>query len=261
MKKPKHQHILNLDRLRAEKLTEMGAELRQMRQQQRLSLEEIAAKTMIRVSLLRAIEEGRIEKLPEPIYIQGFLLRYAETLGLDGVAFSRPFPIGSTWRKVNLSGWYLPLPKVRPIHLYLLYIAVIICAVKGLSGVITTTARSPQEGNGAKTAEVEQNDKASAGSQKALAAQPVSNRASNANKPLRVGLTFQDRSWVQIIADGKTEFEGVLPEGTQRTWEAKQQLVVRAGNAGGVLVAVNDGQAKRMGEPGAVEEVVVPAKQ
>jgi hypothetical protein len=45
------------------------------------------------------------------------------------------------------------------------------------------------------------------------------------------------------VADGQTQFQGILPEGTKRTWEAKQELFVKAGNAGGVLMAVNDGQA------------------
>jgi cytoskeletal protein RodZ len=64
-----------------------------------------------------------------------------------------------------------------------------------------------------------------------------------------------DQSWVRVVADGKTEFEGMLPEGTQRIWAADKEVTVRAGNAGGVLVSLNEGQAKPMGEPGTVEEV------
>ena len=65
------------------------------------------------------------------------------------------------------------------------------------------------------------------------------------------------QSWVRIVVDGKTEFEGVLSEGTKRAWEANKQLVLRAGNAGGIMVSLNDGTAKRLGEPGAVEEVTL----
>jgi hypothetical protein len=76
---------------------------------------------------------------------------------------------------------------------------------------------------------------------------------------VRVDLTLKAESWIEVVADGQPQFEGVLPEGTKRTWEAKQELFVRAGNAGGVLVAVNNGQAKQMGEPGKVEVVTVKA--
>jgi hypothetical protein len=63
------------------------------------------------------------------------------------------------------------------------------------------------------------------------------------------------QSWVRVVVDGKIEFEGVLSEGTAREWEASKQLILRAGNAGGVMVSLNNGVAKRLGEPGAVEEV------
>jgi hypothetical protein len=51
----------------------------------------------------------------------------------------------------------------------------------------------------------------------------------------------------------------VLPEGTQRIWVAEQKLIVRAGNAGGVLVEFNDETAKEMGAPGQVQEVTFAA--
>jgi hypothetical protein len=66
---------------------------------------------------------------------------------------------------------------------------------------------------------------------------------------------------VRIKADGKTEFEGILTEGTQRTWTADSQITIRAGNAGAVMVAYNEGQSTRLGAPGAVEEVKFPTDQ
>ncbi|MCY7321823.1 MAG: DUF4115 domain-containing protein, partial [Phormidesmis sp. CAN_BIN36] len=75
---------------------------------------------------------------------------------------------------------------------------------------------------------------------------------------VRVGVMLTAQSWVRVVADGKTEFEGVLSEGTQRAWVANQQVVVRAGNAGGVMVSFNDGQSKKLGEPGAIEEMAFP---
>ncbi|MEB3338604.1 MAG: DUF4115 domain-containing protein, partial [Leptolyngbyaceae bacterium] len=84
---------------------------------------------------------------------------------------------------------------------------------------------------------------------------PLLNQLTTPEQSVRVSVIFKAQSWLRVVADGKTEFEGVLPEGTQRTWAAKQQLTLRAGNAGGVLVAVNNGQAKQLGNPGSVEEV------
>jgi hypothetical protein len=79
--------------------------------------------------------------------------------------------------------------------------------------------------------------------------------ASASEDKLRLGLTVTDSSWVRVVADGNTAFEGELSQGTKKSWKASRQVTVTAGNAGGVLVSVNDGQAKPLGDPGDVKEV------
>ena len=77
---------------------------------------------------------------------------------------------------------------------------------------------------------------------------------------LAAGLTMKEKSWVRVIADGKVKYEGNLPKGYHRTWEAEEELSVRTGNAGGVMVSVNQKQAKTMGKRGEVEEMRIAAK-
>ncbi len=79
----------------AEQLKEIGAYLRLHRQEQSISTEEVAAKTFIQSRLLKALEEGQLEQLPEPVFIQGFIRRYADALKLDGAALAETFPTGS----------------------------------------------------------------------------------------------------------------------------------------------------------------------
>jgi cytoskeletal protein RodZ len=81
------------------------------------------------------------------------------------------------------------------------------------------------------------------------------------DKPVQVEVTMTAQSWLRVVVDGKTEYEGVMAEGTQRVWAAESQLTVRAGNAGGVMLAYNNGQAEPMGEPGAVREVTFAPPQ
>ncbi|NEQ95510.1 MAG: helix-turn-helix domain-containing protein [Cyanothece sp. SIO2G6] len=73
-------------------------------------------------------------------------------------------------------------------------------------------------------------------------------------KPVRVELEMKERSWLRVTVDGQLDFEGVLAEGTQRTWAAEDNVLVRVGNAGGVLAAFNGSDAELMGEPGSVQE-------
>lgn len=63
-------------------LREVGQRLRQAREAQQLSLEDVAARTRITVRHLLALEEGNETDLPETFYIRGFLKKYAETVGL-----------------------------------------------------------------------------------------------------------------------------------------------------------------------------------
>jgi hypothetical protein len=73
-------------------------------------------------------------------------------------------------------------------------------------------------------------------------------------KPVELDMKLTAQSWLEVEVDGKVKLAEVLPEGTERTWTADKQIRVRAGNAGGVLVAHNGGKPVQLGAPGAVEE-------
>ena len=73
-------------------------------------------------------------------------------------------------------------------------------------------------------------------------------------------MTLKTSSWISVVTDGKTAFEGVLPQGSSRTWNATDQLTVKTDNAGGVLMSVNQQEAKEMGELGKTQEIKIAAK-
>lgn len=76
-------------------LAQIGAFLRDNREKQSKSLEDIAIRTYIRPQLLSGIETGNPEMLPEPIFVQGFIRRYGEALGLNGIELSQQFTVAS----------------------------------------------------------------------------------------------------------------------------------------------------------------------
>ncbi|MEL6553271.1 MAG: RodZ domain-containing protein [Cyanobacteria bacterium J06621_11] len=76
-------------------LAQIGAFLRENREKQGKSLEDIAIHTYIRPQLLNGIEMGDPDLLPEPIFVQGFIRRYAENLGLKGRELSQQFTVTS----------------------------------------------------------------------------------------------------------------------------------------------------------------------
>jgi cytoskeleton protein RodZ len=88
--------VNKLDSTQLEQLQAIGAYLGEIRQDQSRSLEEIAARTYIPLRLLRAIEAGQSQSLPEPVFVQGFIRRYADALGLDGWEIAQQFPVNNT---------------------------------------------------------------------------------------------------------------------------------------------------------------------
>lgn len=61
----------------------IGQKLKQIRESQGVSLEEISDETRIRMTYLRAIESNEVESLPSPLQMRGFLRLYASFLGVE----------------------------------------------------------------------------------------------------------------------------------------------------------------------------------
>lgn len=61
----------------------VGEILQEERARQGKTLKELSLITKIRVYFLQAIEEGAYDRLPNVVYIKGFIQGYAQALGLD----------------------------------------------------------------------------------------------------------------------------------------------------------------------------------
>ncbi len=74
-----------------EQLLNVGAYLQGIRKDQGKTIDEVANQIFIRPALVRAIEAADLEALPEPVFVQGFIRRYADYLGLDGMEVAKQF--------------------------------------------------------------------------------------------------------------------------------------------------------------------------
>ncbi|TVR10184.1 MAG: helix-turn-helix domain-containing protein [Phormidium sp. GEM2.Bin31] len=270
-KRKQKKDKLDLPQMQAQTLMTMGAQLRELRQERSLEIETIARQTLIPARLLRAIEDGDLTKLPEPVYIQGFLRRFADQVGLDGPTYARDFPVGYESKASKSALHYSPISQLRPFHLYILYIFLVVFSVRGLSESVNSDSRSPDSAiPPPQTAEhlgdVDSDSQVGSRDLAAPEAMPstvtanasASDNGNSPSQPVQVGVTLTDESWIQVVADGETTFEGMLSQGTH-SWSASRELTVIAGNAGGVMIAVNGDEAQPMGAPGSVEELTVVA--
>jgi cytoskeleton protein RodZ len=279
--------VVTLDTEQLEQLKAIGTFLSEVRQEEGRSLEEIATKTYIPLRLLKAIEAGQEKILPEPVFVQGFIRRYGDALGLDGNELSKRFPVKAASvtsaftahqeAKAGLpdtepSTPYTPLSPVwQPAELpqsrppYFLIGGVALAALAGLVFGVVLPNLKPSE-------PIAQVPKPPEAVQPATIAPPVesspvessiaspSPSTANANNPVAIDMKLTDESWVEVVVDGVIKYEGTLEKGTNRSWSGKESIRISSGNAGAVLVAFNKGTAKPMGQLGAVEEKIYTPK-
>jgi cytoskeletal protein RodZ len=63
--------------------SEFGTYLAQQRELRGMTREEVAARTKISPSLLKALESGNAERLPERIFVANYVRAYAQVIGLS----------------------------------------------------------------------------------------------------------------------------------------------------------------------------------
>ncbi|MBD2259991.1 RodZ domain-containing protein [Pseudanabaena sp. FACHB-2040] len=253
------------DSIYKEQLQEIGSILKAAREDQQLHLEDVADKTLIRGSLLKAIETGDLDNLPEPIYTRGLIRRYGDILNLDGETLASQFFAPAARARRRTSWKETPAAQLRPLHLYAAYVVLMVAAVSGLSYVLRQTAPEasalPPLDPLATQPRSEQSAQVTPDNPEAAGPEGGNPNSQAPNHPIRVETTLTAQSWLRVVADGKTEFEGILQPGENRLWTANQALTVRAGNAGGVVVTYNDGQAEALGKPGTVAEITYSPAQ
>ena len=251
------------------KLKEIGINLASVRLSKGISLAEVASKTLISQRLLKAIEAGNLEELPEPVYIQALINKFADAIDAPELKLNfQPTVTGhnntastsSSKKKNQIIERKHPIDlQLRSLHLYLLYIFLVGISVKGITALVeppvaiepvTEKESADKDFNQdlvPDSVPVQQSKKSKSVPQ--LVSQPA-----NANV-VTVGIDLEERCWLKVLVDGKIAFEGILPKGTKRSWTGKEQVTIRAGNAGGVGITFNNGQRKVLGERGKVEEI------
>lgn len=256
-----------------EQLHEITQYLRKVRQDRSIRIEEIAAHTNIQVSILKALDAGNFEELPEPVYVQGFIRRYGDAVGLDGTSLANSLKIND-FSQYSARNHSKDLDKKTNIHipLFIPYILLLALAAVGLVYAInpqliteliaktqnsvptqaatTTPLTAPTSPTDESLTEIQN----SAPTPETIPL-PIATSQKPVNTNVEVSLELQGKSWLQVTVDDKTEFMGNLTQGERRTWTAKEKLTVRSGNAGAVLISVNQQPAKPFGADGDVKEV------
>lgn len=248
MSSPTHT---SFDQEQVQKLTEIGTFLQNLRTKKGMSLEEIATKTMVQQRFLDAIEKGDYEQLPEPLYIRGFIRRFAEALGIDGVPISESFPLGSAQPGSGNAKFAAGNTPLRPWHLYVLYLAAVLGAV-ALLYALFKPSESPSGNVGSRPSAAVS---ASNAPKKSVAPAAVAPKPKAA--PVEAKLSLKADSYLTVQVDNQPNYEGILKAGETKTFTAKQSILMSAGNAGGVMLGVNGQPPKLMGKSGEIKDITL----
>ncbi len=272
----------------AAQLKDIGLYLQQQRLSQSLTLEEVADQTFIRLAVLRSLEKGDIDQLPERVYVQGFIRRYGDLLGLNGEELAHtlrdipdnlPLSSADPQKKTQAQTQEVasakparsqtqtlsPPPPSKPSHTSSMtsysrgisqYLPIGLgLVVLGIAGTYFLTRRSATETvvPDPPSPVVEVSPSPSPVVEVSPVVAPSPSPVVTPDVPLSLAIQITERSWVQVTTDRTTAYEGILTEGEQKTWTANQEIRLRTGNAGGVKVSVNNDPLEPLGQSGEVK--------
>jgi hypothetical protein len=111
---------------REEVLRQLGRELKQVRELRSLSVAELHQQTRVPMHHIKAIEAGDVVRLPEDIYVRGFIRQIGDALDLNGAAIANLIPLIDTVMN-PVPSWYHEQPSgdLHHLHLYVGYTALI----------------------------------------------------------------------------------------------------------------------------------------
>ncbi|MBQ4403085.1 MAG: helix-turn-helix domain-containing protein [Selenomonadaceae bacterium] len=258
----------------------VGYTLRQERERQNLSISDIEQGTSIRAVYIEAIENGEYDKLPGAIYTKGFIKNYAKFLEMDVEAAAKEFAadmaelsaesvaVEATEEKKESAP--VPDKKVEPKREnksvgYSIYdgerssssklIVAAVVLIAAIAGGLWSWFTSSSEGDVAQVdppvKQVQPVEPQPTPEPTPIAnANPVTEQKTDG---VAVQARFNDRCWALVTVDGEVVREGVIEGGQTLTWEGKNNISFRLGNAGAVEF-FQDG--KSLGVQGAVGDVV-----
>lgn len=235
-----------------------GAQLRQRREAKKLSLKQVSKETKISQRYIEALEENNPDLFPGEVYLKGFLRNYAKFLGLDpedmvsqyeddGLIDHREEGARSKvdiftflqkgrfeWTS-RIKGWIGPIkgwPKrvIRRPSFYLILVLLIgFCLVQWFFSY---------KGNQTPMQQKEGRDLVVGSSFK---------------KGFSLEIEAREDVWLQMVKDKEgAAKEIVLRPGEHLNIEAEEGIMIKVGNAGGILLRLNGRQLPPLGEKGEV---------
>jgi transcriptional regulator with XRE-family HTH domain len=233
-----------------------GENLRRERELRGIDLRDIAEATKISVRFLQALEQDRVDVLPGGIFPRAFVRQYARYLGLDPERLVAEF-LYATGAEARPQAPRDRARRGRGLLWPAAGVALVLVAAAAIGGNVVGRVR----GAWAERSRREEPSPPATATvpfpEDRVYPPPSPPPRAAEGDGLRVDLEARQDSWVGVQVDGLKVIDRVLKQGEKQAIEAKREIVLSVGNAGGVGLTVNGQPAPPLGHTGEVRRNVV----
>ena len=236
----------------------LGSLIAKARKDAGLSLEDLAAKTNIRISVLSEIEKNDFSHCGGETYARGHVRNIAAVLKADQKEFIRLYEEeqGGETRSIKdllieNSVMRLPAEARKVSWKVLVLISVISLFVVGIGQVVISNINTNDVVGAAPSAS------ASPTAAESPSAEPSAQSTFSTGSGVEVVVSaVRAKSWLFVSdASGRTLFSGQVSRGAVKSFSSDSQLNLKVGNAGGVDLKVNGKKVEAIGVDGEVVSV------
>jgi transcriptional regulator with XRE-family HTH domain len=245
-------------------MSEFGDRFKKARQSKGISLDQIAFETRIGIRFLQAIENEDFHLLPGGIFNRGFIRSYAERVGLDAEQIVADYERISGKRDTveaettAVQSSNKAQAGLLPIALGFLALAIIIFYAATRSS--ENTIIEDQSPAIIESPPVEA-EPAPLERPPVIPESVPSEEIDDGLRTLQsldVEMEIREPTWIKLVSDGNEVVSGeVMQPGTTRRFTAQASIDITIGNAGGLILRVNDRPISSLGRRGEVREVTI----
>jgi cytoskeletal protein RodZ len=273
----------------------LGDYLKNKREAQNITLEEVSQATRIRRTILEAIENNDYDLIPPKVFTQGFIKSYASYLGLDENDVIKRYHEIMESREIKKEPdepiqQQPPQPLLTPGRLLILgilcIVALTVWLLRGnpqpeddivLQSTLQTSSTSSSSVNAppptTEEAIVEEDVAHTAPTREEPAVpeeeplpeggkeeEPVEQAETGeaAAEPMALRVVATEQVWMRIQLDQGEPYEVILKSEESLTLKAREKFIIRIGNAGGVELFFNEEPLGNPGNPGEVIDLTLP---
>jgi len=236
----------------------LGSLIAKARKDAGLSLEDLAAKTNIRMSVLSEIEKNNFSNCGGETYARGHIRNIAAVVKADQKEFIRLYEEeqGGETRSIKdllieNSVMRLPAEARKVSWKVLVLISVVSLFVVGIGQVVISNINTNDVVGAAPSAS------ASPTAAESPSAEPSAESTFSSGTGVEVVINaVRAKSWLFVSdASGRTLFSGQVSRGAVKVFSSDSQLNLKVGNAGGVDLKVNGKKVEAIGVDGEVVSV------